>query len=108
MTSGMESISKVEDAESQAKALVDKAEIRSRAVLDEARSGALEIVESAAKRREGQRAARINDAVKRLESENKRAIADAQKEAAKIRNRKVSREVLDRLAAKVADLILGE
>ena len=87
---------------------MEKANLRGRKVLDEARARAEKIVEDAAKRTEEQRAARIGEATKKLEAENKKAVASAQKEAAKIRNRKVSKEVLGRLAGRVADLILGE
>jgi vacuolar-type H+-ATPase subunit H len=108
MTSGMESISKVEEAESQAKALVEKANARGKAVVDEANSKARNIVENAATTAAAQKTARIAEATKRLEAENRKAVADAQKDASKVRGRKVSREVVDRLARKVADLILGE
>lgn len=108
MASGMESISKVEEAEGQAKELVEKAERAGRKLVEEANDKAAAMVESSARKTEGQKAARIGETVKRLEDENRRAVANAQKEAARIRNRKVSKEVLGRLAGKVADLILGE
>jgi vacuolar-type H+-ATPase subunit H len=104
----MESISKVEEAESYAKELTEKADQKSRKMLDDASSKAREILESASKKTGEQRTARINAAIKKLEAENKKAAAAAQREAAKMRGRKVKKEVLARLAGNLADLILGE
>jgi vacuolar-type H+-ATPase subunit H len=104
----MESIGKVEEAEKRAKEIVEEAEADGRRLLDEAGSRAKEIAESSAKKCVERRAARISETVSRLEEENRKSAADAQKEAAKIRSRKVSKEALGRLSGKVADLILGE
>ncbi len=105
---GMESISNVEAAEVSAKGMMEKANLRARRIIDEAGSKAKEIGENAAKRTTEQRTARIEEAIKRLEAENRKALADAQKEAAKVRDTKASKEALGRVAGKVADLILGE
>lgn len=104
----MESIGKVEEAEGQAKELVENAELKGRKMIENANAKAAAMAEGAMKKKEAQRAARISETVKKLDEENRKAAAAAQKEAAKIRGRKVSKEVLGRLAGKVADLILGE
>ena len=108
MATGMESISKVEETESYAKELIEKSNGKSRKMLEEAGSKAREIAEDAAEKTEEQRTARIGAAIRKLEAENRKAAEAAQREAAKIKGRKVSKEVLGRLAGNLADLILGE
>lgn len=108
MTQGMEAIKKVQEAEARSKEMAAKAEAEAKLMLDEANKKAAGMLREAEVHVGEKRRRMLEDAAGHMEKALDKRMKEARKEAEALARVKISMRVLESVAKKAAELILGD
>ncbi len=108
MKKEIDDIINVEKTEEMAKSAAEHAKKKAADAVDSAKKKAQDMISDATNAAKESKENSIKNAIKNLEREHERVLSAAKKEAAKIKNMKISKNAIENIRKRAVSRILGE